>query len=137
VDDAAPVRVRERVADVLQQAHDLTDREGAHARDALGQRLALDQPHRVREVVGRFLHRVHRHDVGMREAGGDPRLEQEPIAQPCLVSERRQQDLERDEAIEPDVPRKVHRPHTPAPELALERVTAGERAAHGFQIERR
>ena len=47
MDDAALVRVRQRLRDVAQDADRLGDRQRARAREPRAQRLALDERHRV------------------------------------------------------------------------------------------
>ena len=61
----------------------------------------------------------------MGEAGGEGDLPEEPLA----AEYRRElgpQDLEGDPAVMLEILGKIHRRHAPAPELALERVAAGE-----------
>src|SRR5205085_336023 len=74
---------------------------------------------------------------GMRKVRGGAGLAQEPVAQPTLRGELRQEDLERDGAIELDLAREIHGPHPAASELTLEDVAVAERAADGFEGERR
>ena len=133
VDHTAAVRIGEGVRDVLEHSTDLARGQWTGPLHSLCQRLAFDEAHGVGEDVSRFLHRVHRDDVGVREPGGGSRLEKEPLAQRGLLGEFGRQDLERDRPIEPEVAREIDTPHPPAAKLALEMVAGADGGADAVQ----
>src|SRR5206468_364749 len=68
----------------------------------------------------------NRHDIGMRETGGGPRLLQEAVP---LVGARREvwrEQLDRDRPVERHITGEQHDSHTASPELALDRIAARE-----------
>jgi hypothetical protein len=67
-------------------------------------------------------------DVGMVEASGEADLPLEPVGAEA-DGELGQQHLERDGPVVLEVAGEVDRGHSAAPELALERVAAGEGGA--------
>ncbi len=65
----------------------------------------------------------------MRETGGRFDLPEKPLP-PERSGELRRQHLDRHGAAVLQVPRKVDRGHSPAPELALDRIATGEGGLH-------
>ena len=80
---------------------------------------------------------MDRDDVRVREPGRRARFPQKSLAQIVLLGERSGQELDRDGAIERDVAREEDDPHAAAPELALERKSAGERFLQLEELGRR
>jgi len=68
----------------------------------------------------------------MAELRGGARFAQETVAQVRITGVVRRQQLDRHEPVEPDLTGEIHDPHSAAPELALQRITAGER---GLELE--
>jgi hypothetical protein len=62
----------------------------------------------------------------MREARGGPRLLQEAVPIVGAGREMRREQFDRDGAVERHIPGQQHDPHATSPELALDRIAAGE-----------
>lgn len=127
------MRIRQGVADVLQQPHGFTRAERTRACDARRETLALDERHGEGEHLGCVFHREHRDDVRVREARGRACLAEESRAQAGIDGELRRQDLQGDRAIELPVPREVHGPHAPPTEFPLDGVAVAKGGPQGFE----
>ena len=104
----------------------------------LYERLSFHIRHGEKHEVVHFVHRVDRHDVGVREACGGLCLTQETLLQRGLRGVLRREQLERHGPIERDLVRQVHDAHATAAELLDERVAAHEYflECQGFKIRR-
>jgi hypothetical protein len=98
----------------------------ALAREPRAQRLALDERHHVVQQPARAPRVEQRQDVRVLQRRGDADLREEPLG-PHGRRELLVQHLDGDAAAVPQVAREVHGGHAAAPELALDRVAAGER----------
>ena len=86
VHDAALVRVRQRLRDVVQDADDFGDRERS-AREPRAQRFAFDERHRVEGQPVRVARGEHRNDVRLLQRGDGADLALEALgAEPCASS---------------------------------------------------
>ena len=81
MDDALPMRVRERPRDVAQYPRGFGGWEGAAAAHALGQRLAFDVGHREEHELADLFDRVNWNDIRVRELCSRARFAQKPLAQ--------------------------------------------------------
>ena len=116
MDDAAVVGVGERIGELGAVADDLFDRQRP-ARDALTERLALDDFHRdVGAAIG-FADIVNRADVRMVEGCRRARLSQQPTAPAWMLGQVCRQDLERDVAAQLRIVGAIHLAIPPAPSL--------------------
>ena len=89
--------------------------------DDVRERIARDVLHDdVRPVVV-FAHVEHRHDVGMMEPPGQPRLAREPLTRSCIVKPL-PQELDRDQAIDDRIAGHVHRTHAAVGDQPLDAV---------------
>ncbi len=79
MDHALVMGVRQRFAHVAGDAHGLVDFEMSLAIEPVPQRLAVDERHHVVELPVGGAGVVHRHDVGMGEAGRDLDLAQKAL----------------------------------------------------------
>ena len=136
VHDAAAVGVGQRVRHVLQHAHGVARAERSGARDPVGEAFSLDVGHCEGEQVVAFLHRVHGHDVGVREARGQAGLAQEPFAERLLGGVFRGKHLEGDEAVEAEFARVIDRAHATAAEFALDQVAVAKAGTEGVEVGR-
>ena len=110
MDDPLPVRLLQRVRDLGSQAQGLIEGDRP-LRDAVRERLALEELHD--QVFGRTFPAdvVERADVRMRELGDRPRLAFEALARLLGIRQSGRQDLDRHLAAEPRVPRPVDLSH--------------------------
>ena len=131
--DTAAVRVRKRVPDVLQHAHDLARWQRAHASHALGQRFAFHEAHCIGEECIAFLHRVHRYAIGVGKARRRARLTEKALTECHLRCKLGGQYLERDEPVEAQVAREIHGSHPAPTELPLDSVAIAKRAVNGIE----
>jgi hypothetical protein len=147
VDDPLAVGVLERVGDFAGDPERLVHRELLLALQPVAERLALHEGHGVEEVlgdqaIGRLGDWVDRRsegaaveqgeDVGMMQAGRQRDLTQEPLTAQH-GGEFGPEHLERDLPLVLEVSGEVDRGHAAAPELALERVAAGEGRREALQ----
>ncbi len=115
VHDAAAVRVRQAPTPLPAAAGSASAAlSGPARRTRCAERFALDEPHDEAQQLGVLLHREHRDDVRMREAGGHARLAQKALAQLGADGELRRQHLDRDRPLQPLVLRRgTRRPCRP------------------------
>jgi len=128
------MRGAQRPRDFLQQLHRQTRRERAGSLDPIAQCLAVHEAHHEEHEVAACLDEVNRHDIGMREAGGGPRLLQEALPLVGARREVRREQFDRDRAVERHITGEQHDPHTASPELALDRIAAGEQLLEGEEF---
>ena len=126
MDDAVPVRVVERRADLLCEPHRVVDGKLVLALEAIAERLALDERHHVeQESVG--LPRVEqRQDVRMLQRRRRLDLGEEPIG----ADDGRElgaKHLHRNTPVVLEIVREIDGGHPTGAELALESVTIGQR----------
>ena len=128
VNDAACVRIAERLGHVASDAHRLVDRQVAIALEAVPQRLALDVRHREVEQAVRLARVVDGHDPGVGELRHRLDLAVEAL---CSHGDRDlgAQHLERDEAVVLEVVGEVDPGHRSDAEFPLDAVLGAERAA--------
>ncbi|HEX6059831.1 MAG TPA: hypothetical protein VFZ11_12550 [Gemmatimonadaceae bacterium] len=125
VDDAVPVRVVERPGERARDRDRVGHRELPLAQQALAKRAALHERHRVEEHPARLARVQQPHDARMVEVPHARDLPEEPVGAEIL-RQRRIEDLEGDG---PPAPLVVGQPDgrgAPLPDLALDRVAAGE-----------
>ena len=79
VDDAALVRVRERLGDVAKNGDRLGDRQRAVPRELRAERVALDEWHRIVRQPVALAGAQHRHDVRMLKLRREQNLALEPV----------------------------------------------------------
>ena len=130
MDHAAPVRIRQCVADVLEQTHEASHVERSVSVHAFGETLAFDEAHREREHAVAVLDGVNGDDVRMRERRRGSGLAEEPLAERAIAGELRWEHLERDRPVELEIAREIDGAHAAATELALDGVTVAEPAAN-------
>ena len=123
---ALGVGIGEGIRRIAQDIGAISRRKAAEPAQAVAQRLARDIAHGVEDVFADLLDRMDRHDVGMSQSRGHPRLVHEPLAQPRHGRALRGQELECHGAIEPHVAREIDDSHPAATELALKRIAPGE-----------
>ena len=104
----------------------LIDRKLAPAPDPRRDRLPVHVAHDEVHQPLTLADRVDRHDVGVGEPRGRLGLSGEPLPDVPLEGQFRRQDLDRDPALEPLVPRPVDDPHPAAPDLSLDGVRVPE-----------
>ena len=125
VDDAALVRVGERLRHVAQDADDFADGERAVG-EARAQRFAVDERHRVEGESVRIARGQHRDDVRVLQRRDRLDLALEALdADPLRQFGR--QHLDDDPPLEPQFLGDEHARHAAAAEFALERVAAAQR----------
>ena len=94
------------------------------ARDAVSQRLAVDQlEHQRLDTIGVF-ESVDRADVGMIQRGQYARFALEPRAPLSIARERGRQNLDGDLAAEFGVARAIHLTHAPGTKLRQDPIRA-------------
>ena len=132
MDDAGGMGIGHRLAGLEkggEESREIVGRRGSGIED-LPQRLAAQQPHHhERPAVVGLAELMDRHDAGMVETAGDPRLAQESfqLRRPIPPDFQR---LDRHGALELQIERLVHHPHPAAADLADEPITpAGPRHA--------
>jgi hypothetical protein len=126
VDDAAQVRVRERIRGLAEQPPHLVDRAPRLVLEQLRDVAAADERHdEVGDPVA-LPHVVDRHDVGVCELGGRLGLTREAGAEGGIVRELRGEDLDRDEPLEPEIARPIDHGHAAAADLVLDLVLVAE-----------
>ena len=125
VHDALPMRMREAVDHVAQEAHGVGRRERAVARDQAAKRIALHVRHHVVEQAVGLARVEQREDVRRLELGGDVDLAQEARAAERL-RELGAEDLDGDDAVVAQVACEVHGGHAAVAELAFDRVALAE-----------
>ena len=123
--DIVAVRIAQRVCHCTGDRDGIFDRELLFPIEAVTQRLARHVRHDVVEQAVRLSRVVQREDVGMTEARGGFDLPEKPLP-PEGGRELRRQHLDGHRATVLQVLSEIDRGHSPAPELALDRVTAGE-----------
>jgi hypothetical protein len=127
VDDTAQVRVGEGVGRLAEEPAHLVDRPTRLMLEELGDVAPSHERHdEVRDAVP-LADVVDRHDVGMGELGGRLRLAGESDAERRVVGQLRGKDLDRHEALEPEVAGPVHDGHPAAPDLVLDPVLVAQR----------
>ena len=121
MDDAAIVRVRQRLCDVPQHTHHRADRETAVLRETNAERFTLHERHRVERQSVRLSGREDGDDVRLLQRCGELYLALEPVAAESLGQLRRQH-LDDDFPVEATLVGDEHARHAPAAEFAVERV---------------
>ena len=134
MDEPRPVRVGERPRDLAQHARRLAGKERAALADAFAERRPLDERHDDVDEAAALPDRVHRDDVRMGQCRGGLRLAQECLAQLGALGQRGRQHLDRHGTREADLASEVDDSHSPATDLAIERVFAGERGLESDEI---
>ena len=126
VDQAFGVGRGEGVREVGRDEGGVSRVKGAVLGEGRGERPPVDEFHRHGRPAAGLEDLVDAADAGVRQAGGGPRLADEPPHQfpvPRVVQGR---DLHRDRAVQHRVGRPVHDPHRPAAEDPLEAVLADQ-----------
>ena len=101
MDDAAPVRVRERVGDLPRDARRVADRQAPLLLQQLAQRRPVDAPHDdVEHFVLETAHLVDGHDVGVLQVGDGARLAHEALGERGGGCETEVEDFDRHVAVE-------------------------------------
>ena len=104
--DAQPMGFVQSIRDLDAVLHRVGDGQRS-ARDAIGERLALDELHDDVGPIGDASDVVHGADVRMIQARDDPGLALEAFGQLRVGGEVRVQHFDRDAAVQPRVPRLV------------------------------
>jgi hypothetical protein len=133
VDDAALVRVLQRVRHLARQLHRVVHRELPLSLEPSAERLALHERHHVVQLPVCAAGIEQRQDVRVLERRGKLDLLEESLW-PEHRTELRVQDLDCHLPAVPNVLRQVHGGHAAASELALDVVTARE---HGAKLRER
>ena len=115
VRDAFLVGGRDGIGHGNRNRQDLVESQAAF-RNHFGEGPSFDQLHREERHAVDGLDRMNRDDVRMVERGDGPGLALEALAAFGIECRRVRQHLERDEPVEPRVPRFVDLAHTPAAE---------------------
>ncbi len=135
VDQPRPVGRAEGREHRLHQRQRPLRRHRALLDDGVPQGVAGDQLHHDEQgaVDGLVLALVvDRHDVGVRQSGGRPRLAHEPGSEGFIVAEAGVHDLDRHRAVEPEVGAFVDAGHAPSGDPGADPVAAVEHPAdHG------
>ncbi len=118
--DVARVSVGERVSDFAQHRAHRRERQPRFAREALRERLALDESHREEHHAVDLVHRVDRDDVRVRELRGHLGLAQEARLDLRAERELGGQDLQRHLAVQAHVARTIDHGHAAASDLVLD-----------------
>ena len=129
MDDALAVRVIDGVADLAGEIERAVEIQRAVQRDEVLERLSLHVLHHDEEDVLLLLRRRDRHDVGMADAGEQPRLAQQLSEVEALAV----RNLDRDLLVDPGVLREVDGTESAAAERRDDLVLA-ERLASEEQI---
>ncbi len=132
VDDVMAMGEAQGVGDLAGDRERIVERELSLAEKPSTQRLTLDVRHSVVEGAAGLTAVVQRDDMRMVQACGDGNLPQESLGTEC-GGEHGIQDLESDGAIMLQVPGEEHGPHSPTPDLALDRVAVGQRRLEVIQ----
>ncbi|MBX6331397.1 MAG: hypothetical protein IRY91_06100 [Gemmatimonadaceae bacterium] len=120
------VRVLQRLRGLVHDLQRLVDRERAVALEARAQRLALDERHGEPEPPRGGAGVVDGEDVRVLQPRGEPDLPLEAGGAERL-GDLGVEHLERDRAVVLAVAGEIDRGHSPAAELALERVAIAQR----------
>jgi hypothetical protein len=122
---AAPMRVSQRPRHFAHHARRFGRREGPTRSKSLAERLALDVAHHEEHESARFADAVDRHDVRMRQPGGETDLTQEPVGA-HRRGELGPQHLERHHPVVLPVVRQIHRRHAAVAEQVADRVALAQ-----------
>jgi hypothetical protein len=133
VDDALLVRVGERPGHLAQHPGGLGRREGALLPHAGTQGPARYVRHREEDECIDFFDRVDRDDVRVRQLGGGPRFPQKSFLE-CRRMGARREELDRYQAVKPDLAREIDDAHPAATQLSLQRVASGHRGLKGNEL---
>jgi hypothetical protein len=125
MDDAACVRVGERVGDILSDPNRVLERELLLAGDPLAQGVSFDVRHHVVQMAVGLAGIVEREDVRVTELSGDLDLPEEAL-RPKAGRQFAVQHFDGNRSVVPEISGEVNRGHPPAAELALERVAMAE-----------
>jgi hypothetical protein len=132
MDDAVVVGVVHRPGGLDGNAERVVHRKLALAAEPVAQRFPLDIGHGEPELPGRFPGIEDRQNVGMLEPGGEADLPLEPLGAQD-GRKLRQENLECDGPVVPQVLGEIHRSHAAPAELALEGVAVGQRVTNAFR----
>jgi hypothetical protein len=94
------------------------------------ERSALHELHRDEVASASFAHFVNGDDVGVVQRGRGLRLLKKPAAFVCVGGAVGRQELQRDRAVEQDVPGPVDHAHATFPETIEDFVVANGRSRH-------
>ena len=128
MDDAALVRVGERVGDVAHGAPRFIHRQRAVIVHALGEVVARDVRHHEEDDAFGLVDGVDVDDVRMVELRGGFGLAQEPRLDLAAERQLGRQHLDGDRALEAAIFRAVDDTHAAAPNLAVQLVVRAEHA---------
>jgi hypothetical protein len=130
MDDAGPMRGRQRVGHLNRDGQRLGDRERAFRNPRL-ERLAVEILDDEKREALVFADVVERADVRVLERRDQPRLALEALAELRVGGERRRQDLQGDDAIETRVVGSIDLAHSALPERREDLI--GAEAASGLE----
>jgi hypothetical protein len=127
VHDTVRMRVGQGIGDVPEDPPRLG--EGGHwlASEALGETLALDQPHDEVGEPAAFVDRVDGDDVRMIQLRGSLRLAPEPLPHAGVEGQLRRQHLDRNAPIEAQVAGRIDHGHAPAADLVVDQKEVADR----------
>ena len=131
VHDAAPVDDLERVEERHEEPGRVLAAHPAVALEPRPQRGPVDELHRVPERPVGVSEVVDADDVRVLERGGDARLALEARRELRIAAPGLEEDLQRLDAVQPEIPHAVDGCESALPEEALERVAICEARRHG------
>src|SRR3990170_3557093 len=126
MNDSRFMGVIERLADMIEKAHNLRDRHAPVLFDRRLEGFSLDERHREVQEIIVLARREQRHDVRVLKLRGDLHLATEP-ATVYLGSQLRRENLDDDLSSQYPVGINEHTTHPATTELALDFVGSGER----------
>ncbi len=133
MNDAVPVGVVQRVADLARNAHRVAHRQRPLPGDARLQRLAIHERHHVPQESTGLARVVDRQDVRVAEPGGDA-----DFAEEALGAEARGEfpvhHLERHEPVVLGVGGQEDRRHAPGAQQALDVIAPAKRLADALEV---
>ena len=133
MDQPGPVERRQRIGDRDEDRHELAGRHRAAQAEPVGQRAARTQlHHEERLATGRGIARVdveHGDEAGIGDRGHGACLAIEAPGQDGVAREVRQEDLDRDVAVEPVVVRAMDGRHAAGSEERADPVAIGQDVA--------
>ena len=127
MNDAACVRVIERVGHLGENAPNGIDGQTRLSRKASGETLAFDQRHDDVDDATALVDRIDRDDAGMTQLRGRLRLTQKACLDVGVEGQLRWQRLDRDMAMEPKVQRAEDSGHAAATDLGFYQILIAHR----------
>ena len=127
MDDAARVRVVQRIRDLTEDAAYGIHGEPRLACESCREALALDERHDEKHDPATLIDGVDRYDVWVTELRGRLCLAQEPSADVFVECQLGRKGLHRNVSMQPQIERAIHRGHSAAADLGLDQVLVANR----------